>query len=510
MRKRGRRGLWASVVVGVVAASVAAGCSSGVDGSAATPTTTPPAGAPEELVTHPGDWVLPGRDYDNSRATTDSQIDATTIRRLEVAWRHDVEGSLSTVPLVVGDTVYLQDGTGTVAALDRDSGAVRWQSESHGLNIGPFGVAVADGRVFALHGSTGVVALDAATGAELWVRDITATPSTGIDIQPTVYDGLVLVSTVPVSIGGIYRGGDHGVVNALDAETGEVRWTFDTVVDDLWGNPAVNSGGGAWYPPAVDTEQGLVVWGVANPAPFPGTPEFPNGSSRPGPDLYTDSAVALDVHTGALRWFHQVHAHDLFDRDLVHTMVARTADGPVVVATGKGGVVVGLDPSDGAPRWTTPVGHHENDELTALEGPTTVAPGTFGGVLTPPATAAGVVFVAVVDAPVTLVPDQTSYFGAQMGQFDGSVVAIDAATGEQLWEARVPGDPLGGTLVVNDLVLTATLQGTIVALDRQTGDVVWQEQAPGGINGWMVAAGDLLVVPVGNADPGQVVAYRLG
>ena len=116
----------------------------------------------------------------------------------------------------------------------------------------------------------------------MWTADVTPTPTIGIDIQPIVVDGVVLVSSVPVSIGGIYAPGDHGVVYALDAATGAVRWTFDTVQGDLWGHPEVNSGGGAWYPPAVDQGRGLVYVGVANPAPFPGTPEWPNGTSRPG------------------------------------------------------------------------------------------------------------------------------------------------------------------------------------------------------------------------------------
>ncbi|HEY6533456.1 MAG TPA: PQQ-binding-like beta-propeller repeat protein, partial [Acidimicrobiales bacterium] len=393
MGDRSRRAALAAAIV-----LAAAACSSSGGEEPSVTTTTLASGAPAELAAAGGDWVLPGHDYDNSRATTSSRIDASTVRQLEVAWRHEVDGSLSTVPLVVGDTVYAQDGTGRVSALDRESGALRWESQAYGRSIGPYGVAVADGRVFGVHGSDGVVALDAATGAELWVRDITATPTTGIDIQPTVYDGMVLASSVPVSIGGIYTGGDRGVLHALDAVTGEVRWTFDTTTDDLWGNPAVNSGGGAWYPPAIDTERGLVVWGIANPAPFPGTPEYPNGTSRPGPNLYTDSAVALDVHTGELRWYHQVHPHDLFDRDLVHTLIARTADGPVTVATGKGAVVVGLDPDTGELRWSASVGHHENDELTELSGPTLVAPGTYGGVISPPATADGVVYLAVVDA----------------------------------------------------------------------------------------------------------------
>jgi glucose dehydrogenase len=70
------------------------------------------------------------------------------------------------------------------------------------------------------------------------------------------------------------------------------------VEEGLWGHPEVNSGGGAWYPPVVDVERGLVYAGIANPAPFPGTEEFPNGSSRPGDNLYTDSIVALDIETG--------------------------------------------------------------------------------------------------------------------------------------------------------------------------------------------------------------------
>ena len=47
---------------------------------------------------------------------------------------------------------------------------------------------------------------------------------------------------------------------------------------------------------------------VANPAPLYGTKKFPNGSSRPGPDLYTNSIVALDGKTGKRLWFRQAVA----------------------------------------------------------------------------------------------------------------------------------------------------------------------------------------------------------
>jgi outer membrane protein assembly factor BamB len=504
------------LAAGVAVLAVTACSNDAKDGSSPTTTrpsdlpTTTVAGAPREYTANPGDWVLPGRDYDNSRAAAGSTIDASNVDQLTTAWSVPVAGSLTTVPLIVGDTVYVQDGTGVIHAIDRTNGKVRWKTEAYGFNIGPYGVAVADGRVFGAHGIAGVVAVDAETGEELWSRDLQTTKTTGLDIQPTVYDGTVLAATVPVSTAGIYTPGDRGVLYALDAKTGEIRWDFDTVKGDLWGNPDVNSGGGAWYPPSVDPARGLVYWGVANPAPFPGTKEYPNGTSRPGPNLYTDSTVALDVTTGKLRWYHQVHPHDNFDRDLVHTLIARTSDGrEVVIGTGKGARVVGLDPESGDRLWDTPVGLHQNDDLETLPGPTEVAPGTFGGVITPPATADGVVFVPTVNAPATLEPDETAYFATEMGQQDGQVVALDATTGEIVWDTKVPGDPLGAATVVNDLVLAALLDGTLVALDRSTGTIVWQMETPGGINGWMAVAGDLLVVPVGNGSPPSLVAYQL-
>jgi len=288
-----------------------------------------------------------------------------------------------------------------------------------------------------------------------------------------------------------------------------VRWTFDTVKGDLWGHPEVNSGGGAWYPPAVDERRGLVYLGVANPAPFPGTPEYPNGTSRPGDNLYTDSLVALDLETGALRWHHQVTAHDIFDRDQVHALIARARGKDVVVSAGKSGVLVGLDPTSGKVRWRREVGRHENDDLTALNGPTVVYPGTYGGVLTPPATADGVVYAAVVNAPATLRPDETAYFGAELGTADGEVVAVDARTGRVRWSTAVPGDPLGGATVVGDLVFTALLDGTVLALDRKRGEIVRSWTLGGPINGWMAALDDLLIVPVGQSRPPQLVALGL-
>ena len=94
-----------------------------------------------------------------------------------------------------------------------------------------------------------------------------------------------------------------------------------------------------------------MYFGIANPAPFPGAPGYPNGTSRPGPNLYTDSVVALDVDTGKLRWFYQVTPHDILDRDQVHVMLTHAGGRDVVLSAGKSGEVVGLDADTGKFLW---------------------------------------------------------------------------------------------------------------------------------------------------------------
>ncbi len=238
----------------------------------------------------------------------------------------------STSPIVVAGTAYVQDEAGTVYAIDVSSGRVKWKTKALGFSIGPYGVSVGWGKLFAST-PNGVAAFTLSDGAPLWNRRITTTPGQGVDIQTLPYGGKVYVATVPVAIGNFYTGGSVGYLEALDANSGKVAWRFDTVKSrDLWGNPAVNSGGGAWYPPAIDARTGVLYWGVANPAPFVGTTRYPNGSSRPGANLYTDSMVALSARTGGLLWYHQAFPHDLYDRDEVHAMlvpVGRSVTGPV-------------------------------------------------------------------------------------------------------------------------------------------------------------------------------------
>ena len=485
---------------------VAAACSAD-DGTA---TEAAPAASPATAVEFTGEWPQPNYDHANSRATFESTIDSSNVHRLVEAWRYELppggSGAAATTPIIVDGVVYLGDLATNVHAVDLATGERLWMANVDHPVFGPGGVAVASGKVFSNKAGSQIAAYDEKTGEELWATNIRINGGS-VDIQPAVANGLVLAAT-----SALRKPGGRGTLYALDQETGEIVWSFDTIEsEDLWGNPEMNSGGGAWYPPAVDIEAGVSYWGTSNPYPFPGAPGFPNGSSRPGDNRWTDSILAIDLATGELRWGHQVVPHDLFDRDTVLTAIVDLPDGKkVIVNTGKVGRVIGLDP-DGAVLWDTPVGMHKNDDLESFEGALEVLPGSLGGVETPIAVADGVVYVSVVNAPITYRgPEETSSgFPVGLGSFDSQLVAIDAASGEILWDVPLPGDCFGGATVVNDLVFTSVFTGEILAFDRATGAKVWSYQAPGGINGWPAFVDDRLVIPVGFGKPPVLLTLML-
>ena len=475
------------------------------------------SGPAPELTSAAHEWPSANRDLAGSRATFDSGIDTGSVGRLGIAWSYALEptgssnGAAATNPLIVGDTVYVADLDSDIHAIDLQTGARRWRIKHDNPVFGPNGVAVGWGRVFASVGGATIEAYDAACSERLWATKLYDEGRGVINIQPVVAGELVLAATSSLSIPG-----SRGLLYALDAATGEIVWEFDTVESpDMWGRPDINSGGGAWYPPAVDVESGLVFWGTSSPYPFPGAEGFPNASSRPGDNRWTNSVLALDLAGGALRWGHQLVPHDLFDRDSVLTALA-TVDGPdgprsIVINSGKHGRVAAFDPADGTPLWDTPVGVHKNDDVAAFEGELWVLPGVLGGVITPIATAEGVVYVAVVNAATYYSsPEESSAgFTTALGELPSQVVALDAASGAVLWDVELRGDSFGGATVVNDLVFVSLLHGRVIALDRASGEEVWSIQLAGGINGWPAVAGDTIIVPVGLGEEAAIVALRL-
>jgi outer membrane protein assembly factor BamB len=492
-------------------------------GAAAAPAGTVAGQPPPEWAANAGGWPAHNHDLSNTRATARSAIDSRTVAKLKVRWRFALAGTsafgaFASTPIVLGDSVYLQDLDSNVYALDRATGRLRWKHAFDQPNVGPNGVSYGWGRLYGAT-PTSAFALDPKTGKLLWSRRLVRNSHEGIEIAPQLYDGTVLLSTVPSSVTGSYRPNTIGIVWALAAATGAPRWKFDTVADGarLWGNAKLNGGGGLWYPPAVDT-RGRVFISVANPAPFPGTKQYPNGSSRPGPNLYTNSLVALNGATGKLLWYRQAVPHDVRDYDLmISAIVTRLpvagVETEVVITAGKMGKVYAYRAEDGKPLWAVAVGRHEHDTGPLPNEFVSVYPGTLGGVETPMALAGRRLFVPWVDL-ATRASASSSNGDDPLRTGRGGLTALDSATGDTLWQRRLPSLDLGAATVANDVVFTSTYDGTIEAFATATGKRLWTAKARAGINSFPAIAGKMLLV--GAAATGffehprfELIAYSL-
>jgi outer membrane protein assembly factor BamB len=506
---------------------VVAACGSGGKTNITPAATTNPAHSPSSVTT----WTLPGADAQNTR-NVGGPINASNVSTLGVAWTlpitaHGAFGAYATTPVAANGVLYTQDLDSNVQAINLTSGKVIWTHKYNSPNEGPNGLTFANGN---LYGATNRAAfsLDAATGKQLWTKTLVRNASEGIDMAPGYNDGAVYVSTVPGNPNTFYAGNGQAVLWALDASTGTTRWKFDEVPANLWSSAHknINSGGGMWNPPSFDTQGNLYI-GVSNPAPFTGSAKFPWGSSRPGPDLYTDSIVKLNSKTGKLIWHYQLTPHDIYDWDLENSPILSTSNGrPVVIDAGKAGFMIAVDAQTGKLVWKRSVGvhnGHDNDNLIAEKGnfaklhiPETVEPGDLGGVESQLASNGKTVFAAVNNLPWTYKSQGLTGISPAVpfSKGTGEVVAVDAATGKIRWDHKLPSSAYGAATIANNVVFTTTFDGTLYALSESTGDELWKTKLSAGTNAPVGVVGDTVLTagsfPSGPGQKALIIAYRLG
>jgi alcohol dehydrogenase (cytochrome c) len=479
-------------------------------------------------------WTQPNADLASTRYVA-SAITSTNVSKLGVAWTMPLtmstahtDGAYAATPVVVNGVVYVQDLDSNVFAISLATGKVLWTHDYDSPNGGPDGVNVVGGVVYAAT-ATAAVALDAATGAQLWSRTLVQNANEGIAIAPGYDNGTVYVSTVPANVRTQYGPGGQGILWALNAKTGAPEWSWNQD-QNLWGNPAVNSGAGLWYTPSFDA-QGNIYMGVANPAPIFGTTSYPLGSSRPGPNLYTDSVVKLSP-AGKLLWYYQLTPHDLYDWDLQNPPVLTTANGqPVVIDGGKAGIMIELDAQTGKLLWQRPVGGHsghENDGvLTEHATPTSqgllpahycLEPSIYGGMLTELASNGSTTFAAVNDLAMSASPSGfTGSITSQVAAVEnavGEMVAVNQDTGTITWDTPLPSSPYGAATVTNDVVFTTTFKGYLYALDATTGAILFSTPMSAGCNAPVAVDGDYVIAGAGvdlsSGERNMIIAYKLG
>ena len=514
-----------ALAVASLTGGAVAGCGSSGSSAQPAPTTTTFAGAAAPT----GSSAYPNGDLANTRDAAGSRISSADVTSLKEAWTFRLSGTAATgvsyagsfaaAPVVVNGVVYMQDLYANVYAISLATGKLEWE---YPVNIaeksgpGPDGVAVANGVVYG-DTSTAVFALDAATGKVIWNDGSLLNSGQGsFEIQPAVAGGRVYLASAYGS------GPGGGVILALDAATGKELWTFNTVTGAAPGVQSLGLGsGGAWETPLVGSD-GSVTFGTGNPYQSIG-----DAISHPSRQLYTDSVVNLSAATGKMRWYDQGVPNDFNDHDLQASPIAANVRGvPAIIGGGKVGYVYAMNAVTGALLWKTPVGvhnGHDNDsalllahQLT-LKLPYTVEPGPLGGVLTNMATADGSVYLATINVPVTYTKLSAVNGDQATGTAStGEIEALNANTGKVEWDTKVPTLPLGAVTVSNDLVFTTLYSGELLALNRSTGRIVYQRKLPTSTNSPIAVAGNAVLVPAGGpktaAGSGspQLVAYTIG
>jgi len=504
-----------------------------------------------------GDWPMPAHDFANTRYSPLDEIKPSNVAKLRLAWSFTtgIEKGHEAAPIVVGSRMYVVTPyPNKVFAFDlakagRDD-MVAWEYAPKVLpaaqgvaccDVVNRGACWADGRLFinTLDGQT--IALDAASGKELWTAQVGEIhKGETVTMAPLVVKGKVLVGN---------SGGEMGVrgwLKALDAATGRLAWTAwstgpDTAVRigpsfrpfyaqdrgrDLgvttWPPGRWQIGGGtAWGFVSYDPKLDLIYYGTSNPGIW-------NAEMRPGDNKWSCGVFARTPATGEARWFYQFSPHDLYDHDGVNENVVvdlALAGGArrVLLHADRNGLFYVLDAATGEVLSATAFGRVNSNRGVDLatgrlipvdaKKPTTgkvvrdIAPAAAGAKDWQPmawSPRTGLVYIPhhalamdfegteasyiegtpYVGANVRMYPDPVSPGGGNRGLF----TAWDPVRKRAAWRVVERFPVWSGALVTaGDVVFYGTMDGWFKALDARTGKVLWKAQTASGIIGQPVA-----------------------
>ena len=313
--------------------------------SATTSGSIAPAADAAVGVADDGQWVRPSKDFQGTRFSGLTEINNQNVQNLRVigTFSTGVNKGHEAAPIVAGKTMYIVTPfPNYVYALDltQPGYPAKWSYKPHPVNASQGvaccdvvnrGLVVDDGKVIFNTLDARTIAVDAATGKELWetqIGDINLGES--VTMAPLVVKGRVLVGV---------SGGEFGIrgwLKGLDEGSGKVVWTaYHTGPDkdvligstfrpfyksDSGQNLGVTTwpadkwkigGAGAWGWLTYDPELDLVYYGTANPGPW-------NPELRPGDNKWSATLFARRPETGEAIWAYQLTPHDQHDYDGVN------------------------------------------------------------------------------------------------------------------------------------------------------------------------------------------------
>lgn len=312
----------------------------------------------------PNDWLQWGGGYTGTSYSSLATIDTSNVAKLAPAWRAPLrEGNSMSAPLVHDGVMFLHSFPDTVLALDASNGNVLWRYRREGLrqSTSKTGIALHGDKVFVPTTDLHMVALNAKTGDVIW--DVPVAQGGGKSPRGGGYT----LRAAPMVVGDILIQGvtasfvpKGGFLFALDLETGEEQWRFNTIArpgepgGDTWNGVPLEqrSGGSVWHQYTYDAELNLIYIGVA---PTYDTGPLVHPIDQKGitsSAMYTNCTVAIDPATGRMVWSYQHMANDQWDLDWVFERQIATMDfegkpRKVVMNTGKIALLDVLDAATG-------------------------------------------------------------------------------------------------------------------------------------------------------------------
>lgn len=482
----------------------------------------------------PHNWLTYSGGYFSHRHSPLSQIDPANVKNLDLKWVFQAQSfqKFEATPLVVNGIMYLTQAPNDVVALDAKTGRVFWiynhpVSPAARACCGAVnrGLAILDDTLFMATLDAHLIAVDARSGGRLWNTTVAdAAAGYAMTLAPLVVKDKVLVGVA----GGEF--GIRGFVAAYDAKTGKELWRTYTIPGpgepghDTWQGDDWKTGGApVWLTGSYDPELNLVYWGTGNPGP-----DF-NPKQRPGDNLYSDSAIALDADTGKLKWHFQFTPGDPYDYDAVQipVLVDTNWNGrprKLMMWANRNGFFYVLDRTNGEfllgrafvkVNWASGLDAKGRPIETPQPQGTATFPGVTGGTnwYSPsysPRT--GLFYVAAWEEfGAVFIPEQSEYKegqrfggGVHVSPFEGAehpglsrrspvnvytdraahgaILAIDPHTGARKWAFQMYDVTMSGVLsTASDLVFAGGREGYFHALDARTGAPLWKVQLGGEI-----------------------------
>ena len=424
-----------------------------------------------------------GRDNSRFVPAQIAGLTKAEVPRLALKWAfaYPAANRARSQPIVAWGTLFVGSQDGTIYAFDPETGCTRWTTR---LVAEVRTAIVADPVTKRLYFGDllgRAHALDAMTGKPLWSTKASDHASATITGTPTLGGGLLYV---PVSSLEVVEASDtkyacctfRGSVLALDPATGAEVWRAYTA-----GPPTDQgktrqgarilgpSGAPVWSSPTYDARTQRVYFG--------------SGENYSSPaDENSDAVFAVDARTGTRVWSTQLTPHDAwnvgcmlgndscpkengpdFDVAASALLIPLAGDQRILVVGQKSGEAWGIDPDTGKIRWNQRLGHG----------------GTQGGVHFGMAAEGQRVFVPINDMADT--HDARVYDAKLRGT---GLHAIDAATGHEFWYANPADNCAGkqfcdpgisaAVTAMPGVVFAGNLDGMFRAYDSETGAVLWQ------------------------------------